>query len=51
MVEGLEESLAGAMEAGLDVARVTEEVAMQVVVGIIFQRRKGEGESGEGGFG
>ena len=47
----MEEGLAGAVEAGLDVARVTEEVAVQVVVGIVFLRGEGEGESGEGGFG
>ena len=51
MFEGLEEGLAGAVEAGLDVARVTEEIAVQVVVGIAFLGSEGEGESGEGGFG
>ena len=51
MVERLEESLAGAVKAGLDVARVTEEITVQLVVGIGFVRGKGEGESGEGGLG
>ena len=50
-MEGLEEGLAGAVEAGLDVARVTEEIAVEVVVGIVFVGSEGEGESGEGGFG
>ena len=47
----MEEGLARAVEAGLDVARVTEEVAVQVVVGIVFLWGEGEGESGERGFG
>ena len=50
-MEGLEEGLAGAVEAGLDVARVAEEIAVEVVVGIVFVGSEGEGESGEGGFG
>ena len=47
----MEEGLAGAVEAGLDVARVTEEVAVQVGVVIVFLWSEGEGESGEGSFG
>jgi len=47
----LGEGLAGAVEGGLDVARVAEVVAEEVIVGIAGVGLEGEGEAGVGIFG
>ena len=39
------------MEVGLDLAGVAEQIAMEMVVGIVFLGLQGEGEAGVGVFG